>query len=179
LERYASLMSAAEINSSFHRPHRRKTYERWRAAVGPNFRFSVKLPKTITHEHRLRGCKDAIARFFDESAGLGDYLQVILVQLPPSLPYDRRLCGSFFRTLRGCTKAMIACEPRHATWFTPAANLALSELQISRVAADPVRATDGFSPGGWQGLRYWRLQGARNFITQSIPWRSFRQSLQR
>jgi uncharacterized protein YecE (DUF72 family) len=99
LERYASLMNAAEINSSFHRPHRPKTYERWRAAVGPDFRFSVKLPKTITHEHRLQGCNDAIARFFDESAGLGNCLKVILVQLPPSLLYDSRVSGNFFRAL--------------------------------------------------------------------------------
>ena len=75
LARYAAVMNAVEINSSFHRPHMPKTYERWRALVGPEFRFSVKLPKTITHELRLKGCKDLISRFFDESAGLGRSLR--------------------------------------------------------------------------------------------------------
>jgi uncharacterized protein YecE (DUF72 family) len=124
LARYATVMNAVEINSSFHRPHMPKTYERWRAVVGPDFRFSVKLPKTITHELRLKRCKDLSSRFFDESAGLGRSLKVVLVQLPPSLVYDSRTASRFFRALRNYTSATIACEPRHVTWFTPEADLA-------------------------------------------------------
>ena len=56
LQRYASRFSCVEINSSFYRPHRTTTYARWAASVPDNFRFSVKLPKTITHEQRLQGC---------------------------------------------------------------------------------------------------------------------------
>jgi uncharacterized protein YecE (DUF72 family) len=160
LARYSAVMNAAEINSSFHRPHQPKTYERWRATVGPDFRFSVKLPKTITHELRLTGCKDLLSRFFDESAGLGNSLTVVLVQLPPSLVYDARTADRFFQTLRRHTKAMIACEPRHVTWFSPEADKAMAKLEIARVAADPIRAAGGFTPGGWQGLRYWRLHGS-------------------
>jgi len=162
-------MNAVEINSSFHRPHMPKTYERWRAIVGPDFRFSVKMPKTITHELRLKGCKDLISRFFDECAGLGRSLQVVLVQLPPSLVYDSRTVSSFFRTLRNYTSATIVCEPRHVTWFTPQADLALSTLQIARVAADPLRAAGGFTPGGWQGLRYWRLHGSPKLYYSTYP----------
>ncbi len=54
LQRYAQVFGAVEINSSFYRPHRRTTYERWAASVPEAFRFAVKVPKTITHEHRLR-----------------------------------------------------------------------------------------------------------------------------
>src|SRR5678816_2628876 len=112
-------------------PHMPKTYERWRAIVGPDFRFSVKMPKTITHELRLKGCKDLISRSFDECAGRGRRLQVVRVQLPPSLVYDSRTVSSFFRTLRNYTSATIVCEPRHVTWFTPQADLALSTLRIA------------------------------------------------
>jgi uncharacterized protein YecE (DUF72 family) len=59
LERYSRSLNAAEINSSFHRPHRRSTYERWPASVPEDLRFSVKLPKTITHERRLVGYESA------------------------------------------------------------------------------------------------------------------------
>jgi uncharacterized protein YecE (DUF72 family) len=159
LERYGSLMNAAEINSSFHRSHQRKTYERWAATVPGDFRFSIKMPKTITHELRLKGCGDLIARFFEESAGLGTKLHVVLVQLPPSLRYDARTVATFFRTLRRHTKALIACEPRHTTWFASAADAALIKLRIARVAADPPRAPGDGAPGGWQGLGYWRLHG--------------------
>src|SRR5262249_27252364 len=47
LDRYAQRFAAVEINSSFHRPHRRTTYERWAGAVPGGFAFSVKAPKEI------------------------------------------------------------------------------------------------------------------------------------
>ena len=55
LARYASLFSVAEINSSFYRSHQHATYARWAASVPAGFRFSVKIPKTISHEMGLRG----------------------------------------------------------------------------------------------------------------------------
>jgi uncharacterized protein YecE (DUF72 family) len=159
LQRYAARMKAVEINSSFYRPHQKKTYERWAASVPKDFRFSVKLPRTITQDRRLKDCDDLLVRFLEESAGLGARLGVLLAQLPPSLAYDRDIAAAFFRDLRRRTKAAIACEPRHASWFTPEADAALNKLHVARVAADPPRAADG-APGGWQGLRYWRLHGS-------------------
>jgi len=160
LERYAARMKAVEINSSFYRPHQKKTYERWAASVPADFRFSVKLPRTITQDRRLKDCDDLLERFLDESAGLGAMLGVLLAQLPPSLAYDRDIAASFFRALHRHTKAAIACEPRHASWFTPEAAAALNKLHVARVAADPPRAPGDGEPGGWSGLRYWRLHGS-------------------
>ena len=54
LERYARVLRCAEINSSIHRSHRVEVYERWAAQTPGDFRFSVKLPRAITHEGRLR-----------------------------------------------------------------------------------------------------------------------------
>src|SRR4051812_37784091 len=53
LARYATRFRAVEINSSFYRPHRWQTYERWALSTPSDFAFSVKLPQTITHELRL------------------------------------------------------------------------------------------------------------------------------
>jgi uncharacterized protein YecE (DUF72 family) len=85
LERYARRLNAVEINSAFHRPHQRKTYERWARSAPAGFRFSVKLPKVMTHEQRLADCGELLDRFVAEVAGLGDKLGVLLVQLPPNL----------------------------------------------------------------------------------------------
>src|SRR3954470_9649874 len=71
LERYARALTAAEVNSSFHRAHRHATWGRWARTVGPSFRFSVKLPKTITHERRLRDCDELLDAFLAEAAMLG------------------------------------------------------------------------------------------------------------
>src|ERR1700733_604079 len=90
LERYARRLDAVEINSSFYRPHQRKTYQRWAWSVPAGFRFSVKLPKAMTHEQRLADCGALLDRFVSEVTGLGDRLGVLLVQLPPQLAFDGR-----------------------------------------------------------------------------------------
>ena len=91
LVRYASQLNAVEINSSFYRPHRHSTYERWAGSVPSDFRFSVKVPKTITHERRLVDCDDHLSRFLAEVEGLGEKLGTLLVQLPPSFQFDQSI----------------------------------------------------------------------------------------
>ncbi|MBV9393140.1 MAG: DUF72 domain-containing protein [Methylobacteriaceae bacterium] len=160
LERYSRTLSAAEINSSFHRPHRRSTYERWAESVPEDFRFCVKLPKTITHERRLVGCDSLLDAFVAEVAGLGLKLGCMLVQLPPKLAFDEEVVAAFFSALRERISTALACEPRHATWFEENADRALAGLQVARVAADPPRAPSADAPGGWPGLIYYRLHGS-------------------
>jgi len=162
IERYARVMNAVEINSSFHRPHRRTTYERWAACTPSDFQFSVKLPKTITHGSRLVGTEGPLASFADQVAGLGDRLAVVLVQLPPNLDFDEAVAGTFFREVRARLGKQIdlACELRHGSWFTAAANTLLQRHRLARVAADPAPVPAAAEPGGWSGLRYWRLHGA-------------------
>ena len=160
LERYASRFTVAEINSSFHRPHRLSTWERWRDSVPADFRFSVKLPKTVTHVAKLADCGRQLDEFIDQASVLGDKLAVLLVQLPPKLELDPRVAVAFFNDLRGRTHARLACEPRNATWFTDDAEAMLREARVARVAADPAISTAAARPGGWPGLAYWRLHGS-------------------
>src|SRR5690554_5249594 len=91
LARYATRFDVTEINSTFYRPHQPRTFERWAASVPARFRFSVKLPRQITHEARLLRTGDALTEFFDGVAGLGKKLGGVLVQLPPSLAFDARV----------------------------------------------------------------------------------------
>ena len=79
-----SRFDGVEINSSFYRPHRLSTYQRWADDVPDHFRFAVKMPKTITHEGRLRDVAEPLQRFLGEIAGLGDKLGPVLIQLPPA-----------------------------------------------------------------------------------------------
>lgn len=160
LARYATRFPVAEINSSFHRPHQRALYEKWAASVPAGFRFCAKLPKAITHERRLVGCESALSEFLAQAGGLGDKLACLLVQLPPSLAFDGVVAGDFLDLLRKRFAGAIACEPRHATWFTPEADVLLRERRIARVLADPVRHEPGRWPGGWPGLVYLRLHGS-------------------
>ncbi|HVE54564.1 MAG TPA: DUF72 domain-containing protein [Ramlibacter sp.] len=159
LARYASVFPAAEINSSFHRPHKRTLYEKWAAAVPAHFRFCAKLPKTITHERRLVDCEALLDAFLDQAGGLGDKLACLLVQLPPSFAFDGALADTFLHALRERFSGALAMEPRHATWFAPEAEALLRERQVARVLADPVRHDPGRWPGGWPQRVYLRLHG--------------------
>ena len=82
LQKYASRFSAVEINSSFYRPHQPATYQRWADAVPEDFRFSVKMPKSLTHEKGLAQTGPELTRFLKEISGLGPKLGGLLVSLP-------------------------------------------------------------------------------------------------
>jgi len=160
LERYARRLNAAEINSSFHRPHQCKTYERWARHTPADFRFAVKIPKAMTHEHGLADCGALLDRFAAEVAGLGDKLAILLVQLASKFVLDRPLADRFFEELRARVDAPVVLEPRNASWFTPDADQWLAERRVARVAADPARPDGAGEPGGWRGIAYYRWHGS-------------------
>ena len=160
LERYAGRFPAVEINSSFYRPHRPATYSRWAASVPEGFQFAVKVPREITHTRRLTNSGELVERFLSECQMLGASLGPLLVQLPPSLAFDRAVVPAFFERLRESFTGRIACEPRHPTWFSADAEQVLTRFQIARVAADPAVVPAAAQPGGWDGLIYYRLHGS-------------------
>ena len=169
LQRYAGLFNCVEINSCFYRPHRLKTYQRWAESVPDDFRFSVKLPKVITHQARLVGAADSLERFLDETSGLGTKRGPILVQLPPSFAFERTVAESFFDQLRTRYAGGVAFEPRHETWFTSDVESMLQQYQVARVAADPARVPVAAHPGGDDGLVYYRLHGSPRVYYSAYP----------
>jgi uncharacterized protein YecE (DUF72 family) len=160
LERYAAHFTAVEINSSFYRQHRRSVYERWAASVPETFRFAVKLPRAITHDQKLVAVDVLLEVFLDEARGLGARMGPLLVQLPPSLAFHAGHVEEFLGTLRALHPGPVACEPRNASWFAPAADDVLKRHAVARVAADPARVPEAAQPGGDDGLVYFRLHGS-------------------
>ncbi|ELC7320659.1 DUF72 domain-containing protein [Stenotrophomonas maltophilia] len=159
LQRYATRLPMVEINSSFYRPHLPSTYARWAASVPDHFRFAVKMPRSISHEHRLRDAMPPLQRFLDGVLALGDRLGPLLLQLPPSLAYDPATAEGFLQGLRARTEVDVACEPRHPSWFTTEVDALLSKHRVARVAADPARAPSAAIPGGDRTWSYWRWHG--------------------
>ena len=143
LQRYARVLGCVEINSSFYRPHQSATYARWAASVPETFRFSVKLPRRITHELRLRDSTAELQRFAAEVMQLGHKLGCVLVQLPPSLRFDGDVAAAFFTALRQRFGGMLACEARHPSWFAADATDLLAAHGITRVRADPPAGQPG------------------------------------
>jgi uncharacterized protein YecE (DUF72 family) len=138
------------------------TYQRWAISVPDDFRFSVKLPKTITHVARLVGYEALLKRFTGEISGLGPKLGCLLVQLPPSLEFDPVVAESFLVYLLAETSCPVVIEPRHKTWFGLDASRLLRTLGVSRVAADPAVVQSAAEPGGSSRVVYFRLHGSPN-----------------
>ncbi|ATQ77462.1 hypothetical protein CR152_25375 [Massilia violaceinigra] len=159
LERYARVLGTVEINSSFYRPHQAKTYARWADSVPPDFRFAVKLPRTITHDARLVGIDAPLSQFAAEAGALGDKLGCLLVQLPPKLAFDAAVASDFFARLKDTFGCMIACEARHPTWFGEDASALLRRESITRVIADPAKGQEGAHVPTTESI-YVRLHGS-------------------
>jgi uncharacterized protein YecE (DUF72 family) len=161
LERYAAAANCVEVNSSFYRPHKLSTWQRWATATPPDFRFAVKAPKAITHERKLVDCGHALQSFFREITGLEHKLGPVLFQLAPRHAFDSGTARDFLVTLRELHPGSVVFEPRHASWFTAEVDRLLREFSIARAAADPPAGSPlAASPAGFANLRYYRLHGS-------------------
>ena len=160
LERYAARFPVVEINSSFYRLHQPATYARWADSVPPDFLFSAKIPRAITHEQRLVAADVLLDVYLEEVTCLGPKLGCLLVQLPPSLAYDRPIAESFFADLRARHDGAVVIEPRHPSWFTKAVVAQLCAYRVGQVAADPAVVPAAAEPAGWPELVYVRLHGS-------------------
>jgi uncharacterized protein YecE (DUF72 family) len=160
LARYARVFNATEINSCFYRAHLRSTYARWAASVPDGFRFSVKMPKRVTHELRLVGTEGGARRAHRADFGSRRKARVRARSASPELRLRATAASSFFAALRERYDGDVAVEPRHPTWFAPASTSVLEGFRCARVAADPARVPEAAQPGAWRGFAYWRLHGS-------------------
>lgn len=160
LARYSQRLNCCEINSSFYRPHKEQTWLRWAQLVPTDFRFSVKAPKSITHDAKLAASPEMWEVFLQQIAFLGERLGPLLVQLPPSVEFDDFVATKFLRLLRHTYSGDVVLEPRHRSWFDSRPNDLLMDYQIARVAADPACAPGALYPAGVSSLAYFRLHGS-------------------
>jgi uncharacterized protein YecE (DUF72 family) len=161
LYHYSRTLGCVEINSSFYRPHRASTWTRWASETPADFRFSIKAPRTITHEARLCNAEGLLKSFLDQIQPLQEKAGPILFQLPPSFEFEPASAGEFLALLRTLYQGDAALEPRHATWFTSEVDDLLKKYMIARVAADPPKGSPAAEePGGAVSFAYYRLHGS-------------------
>jgi uncharacterized protein YecE (DUF72 family) len=96
----AGRLRTIEINGSFYSLQPPGNWRQWRDAVPPEFVFSVKGGRFITHMKRLRDPQPALATFFASSPLLlEERLGPVLWQLPPNFQYDEPVLADFFAAL--------------------------------------------------------------------------------
>ncbi|GII95402.1 DUF72 domain-containing protein [Sinosporangium siamense] len=116
LRAYSSWCNAVEGNTTFYATPTRNTVETWAEQTSPDFRFVVKLPKTITHERRLHGADEELRAFLAAMEPLGPRIAALWVQLPGSFtPTDLGSLAAFLRRLPRDYRS--AVEVRHRAFF--------------------------------------------------------------
>jgi uncharacterized protein YecE (DUF72 family) len=101
-----------------------------------------------------------LSAFLEQINFLGDKLGPVLIQLPPSLEFDRTRAGEFLTLLRQDYGGDVVWEPRHKSRFSNHVDDLLKEFHVARVAADPPCGLTARRPGGVTILAYFRLHGS-------------------
>lgn len=85
LAEYATWCNAVEGNTTFYAEPAATTVARWTAQAPTDFRFAFKVPRTVTHDRRLRAeAHRDVASFLRAIAPLGERIGPVQLQLPPS-----------------------------------------------------------------------------------------------
>jgi uncharacterized protein YecE (DUF72 family) len=116
LEHHAAHFATVESNNAFYRLPEKTTFETWRERTPPDYRWAVKASRYLTHIKRLREPAEPVARLMERVVGLGDRLDAILLQLPPTLRADVDLLNECLGQFPPGTR--VAVEPRHESWWT-------------------------------------------------------------
>ena len=112
---YAQRLATVEINYTFYRSPKPEILAGWSAQTPPGFRFTLKAPKRITHDARLRDCAESLQYFLSTAATLGPKLAMLLFQLPPFFKKDLTVFDAFLEVFPPGTHA--AFEFRHSSWL--------------------------------------------------------------
>jgi uncharacterized protein YecE (DUF72 family) len=131
---YAQRLNTVEINYTYYRMPNAKILQSWDDATPQNFKLTLKAPKRITHDARLRNCEDNLKFFIETAAKLGAKLGVLLFQLPPGFKQDLALLDSFLALLPAGTRA--AFEFRHGSWLNNEVYARLREKNLALCVAD-------------------------------------------
>ncbi|MCX7983148.1 MAG: DUF72 domain-containing protein [Syntrophales bacterium] len=131
---YMTQFPTVELNASFYRSIRPDTYIKWRNLSPPGFLWSVKVSRVITHIKRLKNCEEAVSKFLEGVSLLGERLGCLLIQLPPSLSFERETVKAFRPLIPHHFK--VAIEARNKTWFTQECIDTLRELGLGWCISD-------------------------------------------
>ena len=114
LRYYAGQFATVEINNTFYRMPAETMLARWAEEVPADFAFTLKAPRRITHELRLKECEAHVAEFLRRAQALGGKLGPVLFQLPPFLKKDLPRLRDFLALLPAGRPA--AFEFRNDSW---------------------------------------------------------------
>jgi len=168
---YAKNFKTVEINSSFYHLPTKKTIENWKKQVPPDFIFSFKMPRFITHFGKLNPKEKSFPLFFEalktiESGGT----HLILIQLPANFHLNLEKLKIFLKSLP--KNFSYAFEFRHPSWFNKDVFELLMEKNAAVVLSDsPIKKDGGclwpYFPVETANFFYIRFHGSKQLFASS------------
>jgi uncharacterized protein YecE (DUF72 family) len=146
---YADRFSTVEINYTFYRMPTSKLVIGWAAQVSDNFKFTLKAPKRITHDRRLKDVADPLRGFCEAASEFGAKLGALLFQLAPNFKKDLAVFDTFLEELP--PRVCAAFEFRHDSWLDDEVFARLRDRNLALCIADsekrstPVTATADYA----------------------------------
>jgi uncharacterized protein YecE (DUF72 family) len=146
---YSARFPTVEINYTFYRMPNEKLVSGWAAQTPSPYKLTLKAPRRITHDSRLRNCGDLVAGFCGVAGTLGDKLGALLFQLPPNFKKDVAVFDAFLEDLP--PKVCAAFEFRHPSWLDDEVRDRLAARDLALCIADseklstPVNVTAGYA----------------------------------
>jgi len=129
LEFYADHFHTVEINNSFYKLPKKETLKRWLNNTPPDFIFTVKASRYITHMKNLKDSEKSLSSFMDKVGVLEEKLGPILFQLPPRWHFNPERFYDFLETLHG--EYRYAFEFRDSSWHDDRVYEAMKEIGVS------------------------------------------------
>jgi uncharacterized protein YecE (DUF72 family) len=146
---YAARFPTVEINYTFYRMPNEKLVAGWAAQTPSPYKLTLKAPRRITHDNRLKNVGSLTSGFCQVAGTLGDKLGALLFQLPPNLKKDAATFDAFVAELP--PKVCAAFEFRHASWLDDEIFERLARRNLALCVADseklstPVRVTADYA----------------------------------
>jgi uncharacterized protein YecE (DUF72 family) len=134
LEYYADSFDTVEVNNTFYRLPKAKTFGEWAARVPGRFEFAIKASNYLTHYKRLLDPEEPVDRLLAHAEPLRPRLAVVLLQLPPNLESEPARLDRTLRAFRG--RVRVAVEPRHPSWFCTEVRAVLEAHSAALCLAD-------------------------------------------
>ena len=135
---YASLFSSVEINATFYKLPQGATVGKWGNSVPGDFRFTFKVPKTVTHAKDFQFNIEELELFIETVDRVEEKKGCLLVQLPPKVSREKEEeLSAVLEYLSDSAKGWkTAVEFRHLSWYDTAIYRLLQHYKAGMVFHD-------------------------------------------